>query len=57
MGCTTKIDPDGMEEREWCKIEGDKEGKGWGYCDEELDLDSVHQAVSDFYEADIKMME
>jgi hypothetical protein len=57
MGCTTNIDPDGLQEKEWCRTAQTKEGKEWGYCDEELDYDSVHQAISDFYEADIKVLE
>ena len=39
-GCTTKIDPDGMTEKEWCRTIN-TEDKDWGYCDDQLDLDAV----------------
>ena len=54
-GCTTRTDPDGMQEKEWCRTVNQDE-KDWGYCDDQLDMDSVRQAVNDFYEADIKII-
>ena len=56
-GCTTKIDPDGKEGKEWCKVSNPKAGEAdWSYCTPSLDMDAVRQATSDFYEGDIKIM-
>ena len=40
-GCTTKIDPEGNEGDEWCKIADGKDGKVWDKCREDLDMDNV----------------
>jgi hypothetical protein len=59
IGCTIQIDPDGNEEKEWCEIDENisgKQEKTWSYCAEDLDMDSVRQAVSNFYEDDTKKM-
>ena len=40
FGCTTRMDPDGLQEKEWCRTEETDE-KDWGYCDDQLDLDAV----------------
>lgn len=35
VGCTTKVDPDGNSEKEWCMVEEDsdkKTDKAWNYC-------------------------
>ena len=54
-----QIDPDGNQEKEWCRIDEElsgKQEKNWRYCTDDLDMDSVRMAVSDFYESDMKLM-
>ena len=59
VGCIMQIDPDGQQEKEWCEIDEALSGKSektWAYCTDDLDMDSVRMAVSDFYENDMKLM-
>ena len=55
-GCTTKINPDGEEGREWCTVEKPLENKNWASCIPDLDFDQVRQTTNDFFEADIKLL-
>ena len=50
VGCIDEVDPDGNTGQEWCRTKEEKDGKNWGICREDLDLDSITQNISKFFE-------